>query len=391
MKVLQLHNRYRHAGGEESVVAAEAEILARSGHEVVRYHIDNPRGHLLSLLHLGFGAWNPIRALEVARVARAERCDLAHVHNTWFSMSPSVLESLQRAGLPTIMTLHNYRLSCINALLLRNNSPCEICIDGSVWNGVRYRCYRESVLASAAAAATLSFNRWIGTWSRNVDLFVAVTDFSRSVFLRMGLPDERLVVKPSFVEDPGPRSSPASRSRDVLYVGRLSQEKGIASILHAWREAGPADLRLLVVGDGPLRAQLETASGEGVSFMGHRSRDTVIQMMLSARALLFPSVSYENQPLVLLEALAAGLPVFGRRIGSIPEVLRGTDPRCLVVSDAAWVDAFHLMADDELIDNASLQCRHAYESKHTPSRAITNLESLYEDACEIHNRRRRAS
>lgn len=371
------------------MVAAEADILSRYGHSVLQHHVDNPTGALRSFLQLGFSPWNPARALEVARVARVGRCDVAHVHNTWFSMSPSVLESLRRAGLPTVMTLHNFRLGCINALLLRNDRPCEICVGASPWNGVRHRCYHDSTLASAAATATLLFNRWIGTWTRNVDLFATVTDFSRSIFLRMGLPGERLVVKPHFVKDPGRRAASPSRSRDVLYVGRLSREKGIESILHAWKEIVPANLRLLVVGDGPLRAQLEATRGAQVSFLGYEPRDRVIEMMLSARALLFPSISYENQPLVLLEAMAAGLPVFGRRLGSIPEVLAGMDPRCLVESDGAWVDALHYIAEDELVDDLSTQCRAAYESRHTPATAIRNLNSLYADAREIHGHRSR--
>ena len=197
---------------------------------------------------------NPTLGPGVRGAIVAFRPDVAHLHNTWYAMSPSVVEELRRAQVPVVMTVHNYRLACLGSYFLRDGRPCEDCLGRSPWAGVQHRCYHDSVLASTAAAATLIYNRRRGT-GRGVALFLAPTAFVRDRLVAGGLPAARVRVKPHFVVDPGPRADPPSRSRTVLYVGRLSPDKGTRPV-DAWSALRTSDLELVCVGDGPLRDEM---------------------------------------------------------------------------------------------------------------------------------------
>lgn len=379
MRILQIHNYYRDPGGEDAVVATEAGLLRTAGHEVVQYSVQNPSSWLATTGSLVVAPWNPAASHRVRRLAESRRPAVAHVHNTWFSLSPSVLRALRKAGVPVVMTLHNYRLLCANAILFRDGEPCELCVGSLPWNGVRYRCYRGSAVASLVAAAALTANRPAGTWQRYVDLFLALTEFARGVFIRGGLPEERVLVKPNSVADPGPRANPPSASRSVLYVGRLSEDKGVLRLLDAWRSASVADLELIVVGDGPLRQNIERRRAPGVRVVGRLAPSQVAKLMLTSRALAFPSLWYEGQPMVVLEALAAGLPVLASNHGGTEATLRGIGSKWLVEAGdrRGWQLALARLSDGTSLDQAGRRARELYERSFTPKCSLTALESAY--------------
>jgi glycosyltransferase involved in cell wall biosynthesis len=197
-------------------------------------------------------AWNPLAARDLRKLAERVRPDIAHVHNTWYALSPSVLSALTAAAVPVVMTLHNYRLLCANGYLFRDGHACEDCVGSHPWHGVRHRCYRGSLIASTPAAGTIALHRALGTWSRHVRLFLALSEFARTRFIRGGLPADKVHVKPNFVSDPGPRPSPPSQSRSVLYVGRLETDKGVQTVLDAWDAWDAPEFELVLVGDGIL-------------------------------------------------------------------------------------------------------------------------------------------
>ena len=186
---------------------------------------------------------------------------------------PSVLAALKRRGVPVMMTVHNYRLACVNGLFLRDGAPCEKCLEHGPWPAVQHSCYRGSRATSAvAAAAGIAVHSGLGTWGRLVDRFIVLSDFARSRLIRAGLPPIRLVVGSNFVADPGRRGVAPSESRNVLFVGRLAGEKGIHVLLDAWRAVASSGLRLDIIGAGPERAQLEHPAPPGVTFLGKHSR-----------------------------------------------------------------------------------------------------------------------
>ena len=251
MRILQVHTRYRQAGGEDAVVEAERSALEAAGHEVVQHIEENPARPVGAAVSLAGSLWNPRSARRIGREVAAIRPDVAHVHNTWFASSPSVFAALKRRGVPVVMTVHNYRLACVNGLFLRDGAPCEKCLEHGPWPAVQHSCYRGSRATSAVAAAGIAVHSGLGTWGRLVDRFIVLSDFARSRLIRAGLPPIRLVVGSNFVADPGRRGVAPSESRNVLFVGRLAGEKGIHVLLDAWRAVSSSGLRLDIIGAGP--------------------------------------------------------------------------------------------------------------------------------------------
>jgi glycosyltransferase involved in cell wall biosynthesis len=382
MRVLQVHTHYRQPGGEDAVVRAEAELLRRSGHEVVQHQVQNPPRAAGAIGSLILSPWNPLQARAVQGLASRFRPDVAHVHNTWYALSPAVVWALHRCGVPTVMTLHNYRLVCANGQLFRDGVPCEDCVGASPWHGVQHGCYRDSVVLSVPAAGTIALHDRLRTWVRAVDRYLVLNEFARDRLVRGGLPADRIEVKPNFVPDPGPRSCPAASSGTVLYVGRLSPEKGVEPLVEAWRQVGEGPLELVVVGDGPLQERLERRPAPRLRFAGRLPIEEVRRQMLAARALVLPSVWYEGQPMVVLEALAAGLPVLGSRIGGVSELLAPLGREWLVAPGevASWVAALRALAQPERVEVASARARELYEQSYSTATAVHALEEVYERA-----------
>jgi len=379
VRVLQVHAAYRQPGGEDRVVAAEAALLRAAGHEVVTHVVDNPEGARDAAVALARSTWNPAAARAVRDLAGAVRPDVAHVHNTWYALSPSVYGALHDRGVPVVATLHNYRLLCVNGLLFRDGGPCTDCVGRLPWPGVRHRCYRGSAATSAAVAGMLAVHRARGTWSRDVDLWLALTGQARDQLLAGGLPPDRTAVKPNVVPDPGPRRLPPSRSTTVLFVGRLVPEKGVAQLVDAWalRDRGP--LRLLILGDGPLRAELTARRVPGVEVAGPRDSGDVQAAMLSARALAFPSRWAEPCPMVVLEALAAGLPLLAADVGGVPELAPPAARVALPAPGdaAAWSVALHGLGDPAGLDAAGVAARDRWSSAFSPPVGLRALEAAY--------------
>ena len=384
-RILQIATHYREPGGEDAAAAAEARLLAGAGHEVLEYRAWNARNDLKAGAQLAVSAWNPWAAQKLRRLMEEHRPDIAHVHNTWFALSPSIFRELHRNGARVLMTLHNYRTVCSNALLFRSGRPCEDCVGSHPWHGVRHRCYRGSSVASAAAAANIALQRTRGTWVKDVDAFLALNEFSKHRLVAGGIPDEKVILKPNFVDDPGPRANGPSESEQVLFVGRLSPEKGILELLDAWRRASPRKLRLLVVGDGPLMSQARAHADASIRLLGRLRKSEVSKLMLSSRALVLPSKSYEVQPMVLLEAMAAGLPVLASDLGGNSEVLGAIGAEWLVAPGRVedWSRALSGLASGSIVDQAGVRARSTYCARFTPEVGLRNLERAYTSALDV--------
>ena len=381
MRVLQIHNRYRQQGGEDQVVAAEADLLAAHGFDVHQHLADNPKGPSASARGLLQAPWNRGSAQAVADVVRTYRPDLVHIHNTWFQLSPAVIAAAHQQ-VPVVMTVHNYRLACSNGQLLRDGAPCRLCIDGNLWNGVLHSCYRNPV-SSGLAALTIRNGR-SRVWNSQVDLFLALSDFAAEILSEVGVPRGRISVKDNFVADPGPRLQPAVSSRELVFVGRLSPEKGVAQLVEHRRVFAEVGLSLKVIGDGPLRADI--ASALGSSYLGQMSSSDLAGEMLKSRALLMPSIWYEGQPRTALEAFAAGLPVMGSSIGAVGELLRAQPGSWTFDPHREWQRAADLLASDETVAAGSAAARALWLDRFQPATAIASLAKAYERAVTEHSR-----
>jgi glycosyltransferase involved in cell wall biosynthesis len=381
MRILILHNRYREPGGEDRVVQEEALLLRKSGEEVEVVEFDNEG----SSLGLAMGAaWSRPAHAAVLRACRGFRPDVAHVHNFWMRLSPSAHSACAQAGVPTVQTLHNYRLLCVNALLMRDGKPCEDCVGKSPWRGVTRRCYRNSFVPSAAVAAMIAVNRARKTWRDDVRVFVAPSRFCASRLVRGGIDERRLVVKQHFTADPGDHFPPPSQSADVVFVGRLSEEKGASVLLRAWREAGLAALGTLwIVGDGPERRALEQECGPGVRFTGARPFEDVLDLVGHARTLVVPSVCYETFGRAVIEGFACGRSVVASAIGAIGEAVENERTGfTFPAGDASALGAAlrRLLSNPALADTCGANARREYLARYTPAVNYQLLRAVYERA-----------
>lgn len=376
VRVLVVHNRYLHRGGEDVVVDAEASLLRSRGHEV---EVFERSSESLSQSPVGLAAqlvWNGRVSSELAQTALRFQPDVVHVHNTFPYISPAIFKMLR--GRPVVQTLHNFRLLCPQAMLLRDGRVCEDCVGHLPWRGALHGCYRGSRVHSTAVAGMLTTHRALGTWN-HVSRFVALNEFGRQKFIDGGLPPSRIVIKPNFVDAPPVDAESASRE-DLLFVGRLSPEKGVGVLVEAAsRLSGRASVN--VVGSGPASAQLE--GRHGFRMLGAMSSPDVLARMRHARALVMPSLWYETFGLVIVEAFASGLPVIASRLGSMAALVRDGETGLLFnPGDAADLANKLQWALDHpaALATMGINARAEYEARYTPERNYDQLIAIYRDA-----------
>ncbi|HQY87385.1 MAG TPA: glycosyltransferase family 4 protein, partial [Tepidisphaeraceae bacterium] len=286
MRVLVAHNFYQQPGGEDGVFNDEVKLLRRFGHnvEIFTAHNDDLRGQR-ALPQLVNAVWNREIAHALGTAARAHRAEVVHFHNTFPLISPASYYAAHRAGAAVVQTLHNYRLICPGALLYRQGAVCEQCVGAALpWRGVRHRCYRNSLTASAGVALVVSAHRIRRTWQRKVDAYIALTEFGRAKFIEGGLPPEQISVKPNFL-DPDPGAG-AGAGEYALFVGRLTEDKGVHTLLDAWKQLRRL-VPLRIVGDGPLRDEVQQATAEStaIEYLGQQPRDVVLKLLRDAKFL----------------------------------------------------------------------------------------------------------
>ena len=322
MKVLSVHNYYQQPGGEEQVFHTEAALLESYGHEVSRYTLTNDAIADMNPLTLAKNTlWNSQVYQELRHLVREQKPDIAHFHNTFPLISPAAYYAVKEAGVPVVQTLHNYRLLCPNALFFREGRVCEDCLGKPLpLPGIRHSCYRGSRSASAMVAATTSFHSLLGTWSKGVDRFIAISQFAVDKFIQGGLPAEKLALKPHFLH-PAPDCGMGKGGYGV-FIGRLSVEKGLGTLLNAWRHLG-GKVPLKILGDGPMLPLVTEAMQEmpEVEWLGRRSLEEVYDIVGNAAFLVFPSEWYEPFGRVAIEAFATGTPVVASSIGAITELV----------------------------------------------------------------------
>lgn len=326
MKVLLVHNKYRTAApsGEDAAVGNEYRMLKSRGIDVSLFERCNDDIDESTLWAKTGAALNTIWShgsrAELSLLLHRLQPDVVHVHNTFALLSPSIYGACRRAGVPVVQTLHNFRFFCPAALLLRDGKPCELCLEKSLFESVRHRCYRGSAAATATLASMLALHRAIGTYSKDIQRYITLTQFGRTKAVKGGIPEGKLSVKPNFVLDP-PRPGRGGGGY-VTYVGRLSEGKGVETLVAAWREL-PA-VKLKIVGDGALRSGLEETVrrlGLNVEFTGMQDRAAVLRIISNAEFLIVPSECYEGFPMVIAESFACGTPVLASRIGSMVELI----------------------------------------------------------------------
>jgi len=386
MKILFVHNYYQLRGGEDVIVEQDIELLRRNGHivKLVKFTNDEFSNSALSkVINAVKSIYNSDSFQQLSKELTDFKPDIVHIHNLFYIASPSVIDAVKKGGYPLVMTLHNYRLVCINGLLTRKNSvPCEDCLTSKIpLSGIQHACFRDSKLQSAQLTFITSLHTQAKTWSK-VDRYFVLTEFAREKFLqsRLGLKTSQVSVKPNSVPDCG-YSSFQDRENYFLYVGRLTNEKGINVLLEsAYKKEYP----LIIAGDGPLRSAVEKASRDlsHVSYLGPVKQEEVQRLLKKSRALLVPSICYEGLPTTILEAFASGTPVICSNQENLNKIVTHTYNGYLF----QWGCSQSLVETIDFVNNKTdclpligINARKTYDQNYREEIIIEKLIDLYRE------------
>jgi len=387
--------------GETIVLEVERALLEKRGHQISQFfrHSDEIRNSGFRGMLTGAMAtpWNPFSVRAIRAALDKVLPDIVHVHNTFPLISPSIFSAIGSQS-ARVLTLHNYRLFCPAAIPMRNNRVCTECMTKrSVVPSLRHGCYRNSKAATVPLAANVALHRSLGTWVKHVDAFITLSDFQRDLMVAAGLPAELTHVKPNFY--PGePDTLPwANREPAVIYAGRLSAEKGVDDLLHAWIRWGASAPELRILGDGEIRSQLESIARQNpdipIRFLGQLSGEEAHNHIATAQLLVLPSRCYEGFPMVIREAFAFGTPVAVSDLGPLPTIVshgengvvfRAGDPQSLLREVQALWDS------PDTRSALAVGARNTYESKYTEEVNYQQLMDIYEQAKEVSRSRKRA-
>jgi len=388
-----VHDYYAEWGGEDACFEQEVTLLKQYGHDVESYtrHNDEIADYSWAKKSQLFfeTTWSSRTYQELSRTIIQFRPDIVHVHNFFPLVSPSLFYLCAGARTPVVATLHNYRLLCPKALFFRDGQVCEDCLEhNSLWPSLVHRCYRNSAVQTATVAGMLQFHRTKKTWVDKVDGYIALTDFAKQKFIKGGMTDEQIYVRPNFlVKDFG--VGPEKRQY-AIFVGRLSPEKGVLTLLEAWRHL--PNIPLKIVGDGPLRAviteKLADSALKHVEVLGFVAPEKVMALIRGANLLIMPSEWYETFGRTIIEAFSAGTPVLASRLGAMAELV-GDDCEGKLFTPGDAEDLRHqvaiMYAQPEQMMRWGKNARLKYERLYDANSAYESLSAIYRDVIRRSN------
>ncbi|HXE52743.1 MAG TPA: glycosyltransferase family 4 protein [Tepidisphaeraceae bacterium] len=381
MRIIVAHNFYQQPGGEDQVFAAEADLLRRHGEEVHTFTLHNDAIEQMGRIQT-FAAtlWNRESYRSLRQLVRDTQAQVVHFHNTFPLISPAAYAAARDAGAAVVQTIHNFRLICPSALLLRNDKPCEECVGRTfALPGVIHACYRGSRMASATVATMTAVHRLLGTWHKAIDAYIALTPFARGKLIEGGLPADKIHVEPNFVDpDPGVGSGSGGYA---LFVGRLSNEKGVQVLLDAWKQLGN-DIPLKIIGDGSLVPLVREAASRcpAIEWLGRKPLDEVYEWIGNAAFLISPSQCYESCPRVISEAFSKGTPVLATGHGAGADLVRPCETGLLFEPGNAASLAQRVRELAESHKRMRLAARAQFELRYTGARHYEKLMEIYQVA-----------
>jgi len=426
MRILVAHNAYIFRGGEDTVVEAEINLLRRHGHEVVLYHRDNAQLDALPRWQVAIDSvWSKRTISGVGQLLRSFQPHVIHAHNTFPLISPSLYIVAEHYQVPVVQSLHNLRLLCTQAMLTRHDRSCHDCVGRWPWRAVLHRCYRGSLTQSAVSAGIVSAHRALGTWRHRIRRYIVLNQMCREIFIRGGLPANKLCIKPNFVEGSiapidsapndkqyidkqwtnkqstnnqsiehnltgvrsannvsighGNQPDQCNRRHGGLFIGRLSPEKGLHTLAQALQERPVT--RITVCGSGPLQPLVEQT--QGLDYIGFQQGAALRQRIANAEFLVMPSTGIESFGLAAIEACACGTPVIASRHGGLREIIDHGRNGLLVAPGNAdeLADAIaYAVANPSDMRRMGLEAYQTYLARYTPERNFAMLMDIYHQA-----------
>ncbi|GAB4131255.1 MAG: glycosyltransferase [Raineya sp.] len=386
MRILQIHNLYTKKGGEDITIEAEKNLLLSKNHIVEQLFFDNKSIHGTEKLKFFYKSLYNLKAQEIVREKiRHFQPDVIHIHNLFYVASPSILYEIQKQKVPIVLTIHNFRLICAGALLLRNGQVCELCIQKKFpLAGIQHKCFQNSALKTAQLTLITGLHKLLGTWQNKVDTYITLTEFVKNklVHSSLQLPEEKIQIKPNFAPDKG-FSRLEERADFFLFVGRLSQEKGIKILLEATKIY---DFHLEIIGEGAMANIVKEYAHNNpkITYHGFQGTDFIIEKMKQCKALLFPSVWYEGMPLTIMEAFSTGTPIIISDIDNLNQMVgNGYDGLHFKTADskdlAEKIYYFEQNATPVFYENA----RKTYETLYSPEKNYQKLMEIYQKVIDL--------
>jgi glycosyltransferase involved in cell wall biosynthesis len=387
MRILFVHNTYQYRGGEDTTLDMESALLKAKGHTVdILSFNNNEINGLLAKVGTGIRSfYNLHSARQLKEKINTFKPDVIHIHNLFFTASPSILYAARQMNIPVVMTVQNYRLICANALLLREQQVCELCIQKTFpLDGIRYQCYRSSYVESALVTGITSIHKILSSWNKKVDQYIVPSEFLKNKlhYSSLKLPFDKLAVKPNFIQDVGTTEN--DREDFFLFVGRISPEKGVTSLVKCFAN-NPAS-KLVIAGDGPDKEMLIESIKDlpNITYIGQQPKERIIALMKACKALIFSSLWYEGLPLTIVEAFATGTPVIASKLGAMAEMITdGFNGFHFMPGDTAGMQdkimqfsALPAAQRDQLYKNA----RQTYITRYHPDVHYTAILGIYEKA-----------
>ena len=367
----------------------EVELLKKNGIDVISYekHNDEIKDYgLWGKVHLAFqNIWSQKTYQDIKDLIKKEKPDIAHFHNIWYLVTPSAYFACKDAGVSVVQTLHNFRMFCVNGLLLRDGKVCEECLGHLPWRGVKYGCYRKSRLYSLPIAVTEGMHHIAGTWKDKVNAYIALTEFGKKKFIQCGLPEGKIFVKPNFLAVP---PEPSFTHRDYsIFLGRLSHEKGLSILIDAAKNLNNSGLpvKCKIVGDGPLMKELrEKVKAEkinGIEFIGRKTSHECMELLKDARFMIMPAICYENFPMAIREAFACGKPVVASNLGAMAELVEDQKTGLLfepgdhedLAAKIRW-----MLKNEDACFAMGKNARREFEQKYTAEKNFQILTGIYQ-------------
>ena len=378
------HNFYQTPGGEDESYRTESRLLESGGHEIIRYEKNNDEiKHENKIVTAKNTIWNQNTYRELELILSNNNIEIAHFQNTFPIISPSAYYACQRRKIPVIQALRNYRITCINGMLQRNNLPCQDCV-GSVFplSGVVHRCYRDSIAASIVAATALSMHKIIGTYDQKVDVYIAISDYVKRVYVEAGIAPEKIFVKPNTVIPYKPHEK--NRDNTFVYVGRLIPEKGIDKLLKEWSNM-ELDYELIVVGGGDYlkKYKNEFSAIKSIRFVGQLSRQQAEEYLSMAVATIVPSMWAEPFGRVVIESYAVGTPVIASNIGALPELIQDGETGMLFEpfeDGSISSKIYEFVSMRHKWTQMRERCLESYENFYSSQSNLEILEEIYKHA-----------
>ena len=384
-----VHNFYKQSGGEDNVFFNEYNLLISNGHEVEKYSVSNDsinESNLIGKVITGLNSvWSLKSYKDFCKVLSKFRPDVVHFHNFFPLISPSAYKACKKYNIPVVQTIHNYRLLCPAGTFMRNGEVCELCLQDSLANAVRYRCYRDSLAQTLPVVAMIEANKLIGTWDNDVNKYICLSEFAKNKFVEGGFSQDKIEVKPNFYNGDKQKVN-LSRKKTFVFVGRISKEKGLDYLLKAWKLIDkPSEFELIVIGDGPEKEKLikKYENHSDIVFLGKQPADVVMKHVNETRALIVPSIWYEGFPMTIVEAFSKGTPVIASDIGTMSEIIEnGKNGLKFEVKEEkklqVAIEQFILMKNSEL-EKIIISTEEIYAKKYSKEINYHQLIKIYNE------------